>query len=52
MSDRPVREIPGEDFWADWRKNPVGNALALAVMVTYVALVVVPICVLTIGGAL
>ena len=34
-----------EDPWADWRRNPVGNALALAAMVAYVAIVIVPICV-------
>ncbi len=36
--------VTKEDFWADWRRNPVGNALALAAMVAYVALVVVPVC--------
>jgi len=37
--------IMKEDFWVYWRKNPVGNALALAAVVAYIAFVVVPICV-------
>jgi len=35
--------ITQEDPWADWKKNPAGNALALTAMLAYIGFVVVPV---------
>ncbi len=32
-----------EDFWVHWRRNPVGNALALAVGATYIIAICVAV---------
>lgn len=40
--------VQKEDHWADWRRNPVGNAFALAALAVYAALVVA-ICVSAVG---
>jgi len=40
--------ITKEDHWADWRRNPVGNALALAALAAYAAFAAA-ICVSVIG---